>query len=108
WVAALSRAGFSTVRTTPYLSARMCELWDRVDGPLCMGAGSLTLGRAYRMTLRLMPAPWRSKLNSQWQRYFTGALQEEMAETPCAMLIQGTVSPDPPADPDASPRQHAT
>ena len=48
WVAALSQAGFATVRTTPYLSARMCELWDRVDGPLWMGAGPLTLGRAYR------------------------------------------------------------
>ena len=44
----LVQAGFTTVQTTPYLSARMCEIWDRVDGPLCMGAGPLTLGRAYR------------------------------------------------------------
>jgi len=90
WVAALSKAGFATVRTTPYLSARMCELWDRVDGPLCMGAGPLTLGRAYRWGLRLLPAALRSKLNRQWQHYFIRALRKHPPETPCAMLIQAT------------------
>ena len=83
WVAALSQAGFATVRTTPYLSARMCELWDRVDGPLCMGAGPLTLGRAYRIGLRLLPTPWRTKLNRQWQHYFISALQQD----PAAMSV---------------------
>src|SRR5580658_3859120 len=90
WVAALSKAGFSTVRTTPYLSARMCELWDRVDGPLCMGAGPLTLGRTYRVGLRLLPKPLRTKLNRQWQHYFIRALRKHPPETPCAMLIQAT------------------
>jgi hypothetical protein len=66
----------------------MCELWDRVDGPLCMGAGPLTLGRAYRFGLRLLPTAWRSKLNRQWQHYFIKALQRDPPETPCAMLIQ--------------------
>jgi len=97
WVAALSKAGFSTVRTTPYLSARMCELWDRVDGPLCIGAGPLTLGRAYRFGLRLLPAPWRSKLNRQWQHYFIRAFQEDLLEAPCAMLVQAGVSSGPDA-----------
>jgi len=92
WVAALSKAGFTTVRTTPYLSAHMCELWDRVDGPLCMGAGPLTLGRAYRFGLRLLPTPWRSKLDRQWQHYFVKALHASPLETPCAMLIQAGVS----------------
>lgn len=96
WVAALSKAGFTTIRTTPYLSARMCELWDRVDGPLCMGAGPLTLGRAYSFGLRLLPTAWRRKLNGQWQHYFIRALHlgemenlpgSESAQ-PCAMLIQ--------------------
>jgi SAM-dependent methyltransferase len=104
WIAALSRAGFSTVRTTPYLSARMCELWDRVDGPLCMGTGPLTLGRAYRLGLRFLPTPVRSKLNRQWQHYFIRALQENPAQTPCAMLIQAGVSPGP----GDSPPQPAT
>jgi len=94
WVEALTAAGFTTVQTTPYLSARMCRLWDRVDGPLCMGAGPLTLGRAYRMTFRLMPAPVRSTLNRKWQHYFMSALQANPPETPCAMLIQaGTPAP---------------
>jgi len=88
WVAALSQAGFTTVRTTPYLSAPMCELWDRVDAPLSMGAGPLTLGRAYRCGLRLLPTLWRSKLNRQWQHYFMRALHDNPLETPCAMLIQ--------------------
>ena len=92
WVAALSKAGFTTVRTTPYLSARTCGLWDRVDGPLCMGAGPLTLGRAYRFGLRLLPTPLRSKLNRQWQHYFIKALQQNPSQTPCAMLIQAGVS----------------
>ena len=97
WVAALSKAGFTTVRTTPYLSARMCALWDRVDGPLCMGAGPLTLGRAYSFGLRLLPTSWRRKLNGQWQQYFIRALQENLlgpgGAQPCAMLIQaGTPS----------------
>jgi SAM-dependent methyltransferase len=91
WVAALSDAGFTTVQTTPYLSARMCELWDRVDGPLCMGAGPLTLGRAYRFGMRLLPTPLRSKLNHQWQHYFIKGLQAKLPETPCAMLIQAGV-----------------
>jgi SAM-dependent methyltransferase len=98
WVAALSKAGFTTVRTTPYLSARMCELWDRVDGPLCMGAGPLTLGRAYRFGLRLLPTPWRTKLNRQWQHYFIRPLQQDPAESPCAMLIEartGDLAPQP-------------
>lgn len=97
WVTALSKAGFTTVRTTPYLSARMCEFWDRVDGPLSMGAGPLTLGRAYSFGLRLLPTPWRSKLNRQWQHYFTKALRESPLETPCAMLIQAGV-PSGPGD----------
>ncbi len=91
WVAALSQAGFATVRTTPYLSARMCNLWDRVDGPLCMGAGPLTLGRAYRIGLRLLPTPWQTKLNRQWQHYFISALQQDPVACPCAMLIQAAV-----------------
>jgi SAM-dependent methyltransferase len=101
WVAALSKAGFATVRTTPYLSARMCEVWDRVDGPLCMGAGPLTLGRAYRFGLHLLPKPLRSKLNRQWQHYFIRALHQNPLETPCAMLIQaGVPGPEgtPPGD----------
>jgi SAM-dependent methyltransferase len=99
WTAALSKAGFTTVRTTPYLSARMCELWDRVDGPLCMGAGSLTLGRAYRFGLRLLPTFLRSKLNRQWQHYFIKALEKNPPETPCAMLVQAGVSSGPGAAP---------
>jgi len=92
WVAALSKAGFTTVRTTPYLSPRMCELWDRVDGPLSIGAGPLTLGRAYSFGLRRLPASWRRKVNRQWQHYFIRALQENLQglerAPPCAMLIQ--------------------
>ena len=95
WVDALSAAGFSDVQTTPYLSARMCKLWDRVDGPLCMGAGPLTLGRAYRLGMRLLPTPLRSKLNLQWQHYFIRALKEHPLETPCAILIQAGVPPAP-------------
>jgi SAM-dependent methyltransferase len=104
WVAALSKAGFSTVRTMPYLSARMCRLWDRVDGPLCVGAGPLTLGRAYRLGMRLLPTPLRSKLNRQWQHYFMTALQENPSQSPCAMLIQARVA----SAPDASPPPPAT
>jgi SAM-dependent methyltransferase len=97
WAAALSTAGFSTVQTTPYLSARMCKLWDRVDGPLSMGPGPLTLGRAYRFGLRLLPTPWRRKLNRQWQHYFIRALQQDLPETPCAMLIQARAPSGPGA-----------
>jgi SAM-dependent methyltransferase len=92
WVAALSKAGFATVRTTPYLSARMCEVWDRVDGPLCMGAGPVTLGRAYRFGMRFLPTPLRTKLNRQWQHYFIRPLQQDPAERPCAMLIEARTS----------------
>jgi SAM-dependent methyltransferase len=91
WVAAFCNAGFTTVRTTPYLSAQMCELWDRVDGPLCMGAGPLTLGRAYRFGLRLLPISWRCKVNRQWQDYFITALRKDPPATPCAILIQALV-----------------
>jgi hypothetical protein len=95
WVASLSTAGFSTVRTTPYLSARMCQIWDRVDGPLCMGTGPLTLGRAYRVGMRAMPAPLRCRLNRRWQHYFIKALRKDPPETPCAMLIQAGVASEP-------------
>lgn len=91
WVAALHKAGFRTVQTTPYLSDQLCRLWDRVDGPLCMGAGPFTLGRAYRLGLRLLPARLRSKLNRKWQHYFTRALQVDHSRRPCAMLIQARV-----------------
>jgi SAM-dependent methyltransferase len=104
WLSALYQAGFATIRTTPYLSARMCELWDRVDGPLCMGAGPLTLGQAYRLGLQLLPATWRSKLNRQWQHYFIKALHENPPPTPCAMLIEAAV----PGPPSASTPQPAT
>ncbi|HLY19773.1 MAG TPA: class I SAM-dependent methyltransferase [Bryobacteraceae bacterium] len=102
WMAALTEAGFSIIQTEPYLSAHMCELWDRVDGPLCMGAGPLTLGRAYRFTTRLMPGPLRSGLNRQWQHYFIRALESDHSETPCAMLIQARTAPQQSPDPDAS------
>jgi SAM-dependent methyltransferase len=97
WAAALSKAGFSTVRITPYLSARMCELWDRVDGPLCMGAGPVTLGRTYRLGLRILPKSLRSGLNRRWQHYFVRALQENPAEMPCAVLIEAAVADQPAA-----------
>jgi len=97
WIAALTHAGFASVETTPYLPARLCKLWDRIDGPLCMGAGPLTLGRAYRFALGMIPSPWRSKLNRKWQHYFTGALQEDASKTPCAMLIQARVAGAPAA-----------
>lgn len=103
WIAALAQAGFTTIETTPYLSARMCELWDRVDGPLCLGAGPLTVGRAYRFALRLMPAGWRSRLNRKWQHYFIRALQEDRAERPCAMLIQARA---PSGVPSGAPLGH--
>ena len=92
WVEALGQAGFAFVETTPYLSARMCRLWDRVDGPLSMGAGPLTLARAYRLALRLLPPSGQSKLNLQWQRYFTKALRTSPSETPCAILLQAWAS----------------
>jgi SAM-dependent methyltransferase len=97
WVSALAKAGFSTVRTTPYLSARMCALWDRVDAPLCLGAGPVTLGRAYRMGLRLLPTPLKAVLNRRWQHYFISAFQESPAQMPCAMLIQAMVPSEPAA-----------
>jgi hypothetical protein len=75
-----------------------------VDGPLCMGAGPLTVGQAYRFTLRLLPAPWRSRLNRKWQHYFIRALQEDLSEMPCAMLIQAAV----PLGPGDCPPQRAT
>jgi SAM-dependent methyltransferase len=103
WTDALSEAGFTSVVTTPYLSARMCRLWDRVDGPLSMGAGPLKLSRAYRWGLRLLPASLRSKLNRQWHRYFMRALRANPAEMPCAMLIEAFV----PRQPDALPRPPA-
>ena len=95
WLDALSRAGFFSVRITPYLPARLCELWDRVDGPLSLGAGPLTLGRAYRLALRLLPVSWRSRLNLQWRQYFIEALQVNPSETPCAILIEASVLPTP-------------
>lgn len=104
WVAALSKAGFATVRTTPYLSAHMCKSWDRVDGPLCLGVGPLTLGRAYRAGLRLMPTPLKSTLNRKWQHYFTRALQEDLPMAPCATLIQAWA----PSGPGHSPPQRVT
>ncbi len=111
WAEAFSQAGFAPVRTTPYLSARMCELWDRVDGPLCMGAGPLTLGRAYRLGLRLLPASWRHKVNLQWQHYFMRALQANPSETPCAALVQAWVPGEASAtqpEPGAVAQQSAT
>jgi len=92
WVAALSQAGFATVRTTPYLSARMCELWDRVDGPLCMGAGPLTLGRAYRLAMRFLPESSKSRLTRRWQHYFLPAMRDPRLHAPCAMLIEARTS----------------
>jgi SAM-dependent methyltransferase len=91
WVEVLTQAGFASVRTTPYLSAGMCELWDRVDGPLCAGPGPLTLGRAYRVGLRVLPNSLRTQLNRQWQHYFIRALEQDPAARPCAMLIEATV-----------------
>ena len=87
WVAALCRAGFATVETTPYLSERLCNLWDRVDGPLSIGAGPLRLARVYSLAVRALPRPWHSGLNRQWQHYFTRALHE-FPSHPCALLIQ--------------------
>ena len=88
WRRCLSRAGFSSATITPYLSARMCVLWDRVDGPLCLGSGPVTLGRAYRYGVRMLPAVLRSKLNERWQKYFSNALGQDPLEMPCAVLIQ--------------------
>jgi SAM-dependent methyltransferase len=87
WVTALYRAGFSTVETTPYLSGRLCRLWDRVDGPLSIGSGPLRLAQAYSFAVRALPRPWRSGLNRQWQHYFMRALRE-FPSHPCALLIQ--------------------
>lgn len=88
WVAALSRAGFASVETTAYLPARLCELWDRVDAPLCLGAGPATVGRAYRLAWRLLPDEWQNYVNRQWERYFANALAEDPPHQPCAMVIQ--------------------
>jgi SAM-dependent methyltransferase len=87
WVASLLRAGFASVQTTAYLPARLCALWDRVDAPLCLGAGPATLGRAYRVALGLLPGAWHSFVNRQWERYFAKALAENPTPA-CAMLIQ--------------------
>jgi len=108
WKAALSQAGFSTVQTVPYLSARMCAQWDRIDGPLCMGAGPLTLGRAYRLGMRLLPTFLRSKLNLQWQHYFIPALRENPSREPCAVLIRAQAPPAPAPEPAASAPPPAT
>jgi hypothetical protein len=63
-----------------------------------MGAGPLTLGRAYRFGMRFLPTPLRTKLNRQWQHYFIRPLQQDPAESPCAMLIEartGDLAPQP-------------
>jgi len=96
WTSAFTEAGFASVQTTPYLAAHLCELWDRVDGPLSVGAGPLTLARAYRLGMRLLPAAGRSIVNLQWQRYYMKALRTDPSRVPCAILIQAWA---PSADP---------
>ncbi len=111
WVEAFHGAGFTSVETTPYLSGSLCKLWDRVDGPMCLGAGPLTVGALYRTAMRLVPAAGRSKLNRQWQRYFMKALCANPSDAPCAMLIQATVQSDGSPKPsfvNASAPQPAT
>jgi SAM-dependent methyltransferase len=92
WVAALCRAGFASVQTTAYMPARLCKLWDRVDGPLCLGVGRATLAQLYRLLWKLLPAAGQSLVNRQWEHYFAPALAEEPPRTPCAMLIQARTS----------------
>jgi len=105
WIDALRQVGFASVQATPFLSASLCELWDRVDAPLSVGAGPLTVGRAYRMGWRFLPASGQSKLNLKWQRYFVKALQANPFERPCAVLFQAWA---PPPAADAATPQSAT
>jgi SAM-dependent methyltransferase len=102
WVEALHQAGFTSVQAAPFLSARMCELWDRVDAPLSIGAGRFTLAHAYRLGYRLLPAAGRSKLNSQWQRYFVKALRTNPSERTYAALFQASAPPDASTPPPAT------
>lgn len=88
WEEAFVTAGFSDVRVTPYLSGRLCRMWDRVDGPLCFGFGRATLGNLYRYAKRAVPKALRSAVDSGWQQYFVPSLGTDPAIETAAVLVE--------------------
>ena len=88
WIDAFRRAGFDDVASTPYLPGSLCRLWDRVDGPICLGAGRFTLGNLYRGSLRLLPGAARTRIDSFWARYFEPSLGEDPSREPAAIVVE--------------------
>jgi len=53
WRGLLLSVGFSEIEFLPYLSARACKFWDKIDSPGCIGLGKYRLapilGRAFEL-----------------------------------------------------------
>jgi SAM-dependent methyltransferase len=90
WVAALRRAGFSDVRSVPYLRGEDIRLWDRIDFPMCVGVGRYRVSTALGLLARGVPHRWRSLAHEQVGRWLAARAAAPRVLPACAVVLVAT------------------
>jgi SAM-dependent methyltransferase len=92
WESALCKAGFASVSSVPYLSPRLCRIWDLLDGPLMVGWRRYRLGAVLRYGRLALPKQWRRALRGWLAPRLVRVVRERPAGAgaACAALIVAT------------------
>jgi SAM-dependent methyltransferase len=92
WESALSEAGFASVSSVPYLSPRLCRIWDLLDGPLMVGWRRYRLNAVLRYGRLVLPKQWRRALRGWLAPRLVRVVRKRPvgAGVACAALIVAT------------------
>jgi SAM-dependent methyltransferase len=88
WEGELEAAGFRSVRTTTYLPGALCEKWDHIDGPICLGWGPCTVARMYNLCFAALPRQLKDRLERIWIGHFLPGLATDRSKEPCALALE--------------------
>jgi SAM-dependent methyltransferase len=91
WRALFRNAGFTGFELRPYLDGGQCQLWDRLDAPVCVGVSRRgTIGTALRLIARALPPGVREAIYRSLARRIARGDARRRHGSPCAAAIVAT------------------
>ncbi len=88
WQSVFRSAGFREFELRPYIRGGQCELWDRLDAPICLGiSGRWNIGAALRLATHALPHGIRGWIHRSLARWIAVKDARLRHGPPCAAAI---------------------
>jgi hypothetical protein len=91
WQSLFSQAGYRQIERWPYIAGGQCELWDRLDAPICVGiSGRWNIGAALRLVARTLPRGMREAMYRLFAHWIARKDSGRRRGPPCVAAIVAT------------------